>query len=177
MKYCQDYNYYDLCDDFSGQFYIVKSIHELLCKDDDSGKEAYLDEDTPIFNDEWLALDLDELERELVQYRDDKNPNKSMDMGFVVKSEIETAFVLVEMRYNYSILSNIKRDDLDNKVHYSTICVEETLNMQIYPKKYFLFAKNKVEEGRRRLNSMNPRCSPDYEALGTQGLYELFFVI
>lgn len=55
MKYCQDYPYYDLQDNFSGNFYIIKSIHELICKDDDSGKEAYIDDDTPIFSDEWLA--------------------------------------------------------------------------------------------------------------------------
>ncbi|AWY19290.1 hypothetical protein LP123_13015 [Moraxella bovis] len=175
MKYCQDYPYYDLQDNFSGNFYIIKSIHELICKDDDSGKEAYIDDDTPIFSDEWLALDLDALERELSQKRTDKNIKNSMDMGFVVSDGNNKAFVLVEMRYNFLKFNNITRDDLNNKVYYSTICVKNTLNIKIYTKKYFLFAKNKVEQGRNRLNRMNPECSPDYETLGTRDLYELFF--
>lgn len=177
MKYCQNYPYYDLEDNFSGKFYIIKSIHELICKDDDSRKEAYIDEDTPIFNDEWLALDLDALERELSQKRTDKKPNKSMDMGFVVSNGNDKSFVLVEMRFNFSEFKNITKQALDDKVHYSTIGIESTFNMQIYPKQYFLFAKNKVAEGRNRLNRMNPKCSPDYIACGVQDLYKLFFVV
>lgn len=176
MKYCQDYDYYALANNFSDKFYIIKSIHELICKDDDSGKEAYYDDgDTPIFNDELLALDLDELERELAQFRANKKPNKSMDMGFVVGNETEKAFVLVEIRFNFSQFRNVTKQDLDDKVISSTTCVENILNIQIYPKKYFLFAQGKVEEGRNRLNRMNPRCSPDYIACGVKDLYQLFF--
>lgn len=178
MKYCQDYPYYDLEDNFSGKFYIIKSIHDLICKDDDSGKEAYYDDgDTPIFNEEWLALDLDELERELAQYREIKELNRSMDMGFVVDNDNEKTFVLAEMRFNFSEFRNITKQVLDDKVFFSTMCVQETLKIQIYPKQYFVFAKNKVAEGRNRLNRMNPKCSPDYIACGVQDLYRLFFIV
>lgn len=176
MRYCQNYPYYALEDNFSRKFNIIRSIHDLICKDDDSGQEAYLDSNTPIFDDEWLALDLDELERELAQNRDNKEPNKSMDMGFMVSNSDKTVFVLVEIRFNFSQFKNIKKDDLDDKVFYSTICVNNTLNnINIYPNKYFLFAKNKVQQGRRRLQNMNPRCSQDYQAIGVDNLYQLFF--
>lgn len=175
MKYCQDYDYYALANNFSGKFYIIKSIHELICKDDDSGKEAYYDDgDTPIFNEEWLALDLDELERELAQYRDDKKPKNSIDMGFIVGHNTEKMLVFAEMRFNFSEFKNITKQDLDDKVYFSTICVQETLNIPIYPQQYFVFAKNKVAEGRNRLNRMNPKCSPDYISCGVQDLYKLF---
>lgn len=175
MKYCQNYPYDDLEGNFSGKFYIVKSIHELICKDDNSGKEAYFDSDTPIFNDELFAVDLDELERELAQFRENRNPNKSMDMGFVVSDDNNKAFILVEMRFNFSQFRNVTKQDLDDKVYFSTICVKETLKIKIHSKQYFVFAKNKVAEGRSRLNRMNPKCSPDYIACGVQDLYELFF--
>lgn len=174
MKYCQDYDYPALENNFSDKFHIIKSIHQLICKDDDSGKEAYIDEDTPIFNDELLALDLDELERELAQFRENRNPNKSMDMGFVV-SDDNKAFILVEMRFNFSQFRNVTKQDLDDKVYFSTICVKEALKIKIHSKQYFVFAKNKVAEGRSRLNRMNPKCSPDYIACDVQDLYELFF--
>lgn len=109
MRYCQNYPYYDLENNFSGKFNIIRSIHDLICKDDDSEQEAYLDSNTPIFNDEWLALDLDELERELAQNRDNKEPNKSMDMGFMVSNSDETAFVLVEIRFNFHDLKTSRK--------------------------------------------------------------------
>lgn len=175
MKYCQDYDYSALEKKLSGRFHIIKPIHQLICKDDDSGEEAYLDEDTPIFDDELLALDLDELERALAQFREIKDLNKSMDMGFFIGNNDEKAFVLAEIRFNFSKFRNVTKQVLDDKVYFSTICVKQTLEAPIYPKQYFVFAKNKIEEGKSRLNRMNPKCSPDYIACGVQDIYDFFF--
>lgn len=166
--------HHQLFDDFS-DFYIVKRITELISKDDDSNTEAYIDDNTTIFDDEWTAIDLDEFEAALArQQRRDKN--KSMDMGFMICQSGRKLFVLVEFRLNYKDVVNVRKIDLDDKVQGSSENISNHLNEEIYLNKYFVFGKKRVEQGRERLRRMNPRCSPTYHACSVQGLFDEFFI-
>lgn len=172
MKY-QPYTH-ELFEQFP-DYDIVKSIHSLTCKDDDSGDEAYDSQGESIFQDDWTAIDLDELEKAQAQLRENKNPQSSMDMAFAICEQNQRFLVLVEYRFNFKILSNITKEKLDDKVACSSACVQNDLGEQVYEYQYFVFAKNRVEQGRNRLQRMNPKCNPNYLACGVQDLLNLFF--
>lgn len=169
---CFEYHH-KLFDDFAN-YHIVKRVHVLVDKDDDSGNEAYIDDDTVIFDDNCMGVDLDELEKAIAQ-QEQRNRNKSMDMGLMLCTQGNKQLVLVEFRLNYADVVNVKKTDLDDKVQYSTECVTHYLNEKIYPKQYFVFNKKSIQQGRERLRRMNPKCNPNYLACGVQDLLNLFF--
>lgn len=159
------------------------SIHEIICNEDNSGEEAYQlynnqrDFNKPIFNnDEYRCLNLDLLEcvrRDRRKARKKNNP--SMDIAFFVEEDGKKFTVLIEFRLNYKVISNIKKDDLDKKVKYSTSFSKHFLKLPIYPKQYFVFPSKKRPEFERRLRRMNPQCSPNYIAVDVINLYNTFF--
>lgn len=169
---CFEYHH-ELLDIFSN-YQIVKRVHVLVDKDDDSHEEAYIDDDTVIFDDDCMGLDLDELEKAIAK-QERRNPKKSMDMGLMLCCQGNKSLVLVEFRLNYTDMFNIKKVDLDGKVECSTYCVIHYLNEKIYPKQYFVFNRKSVKQGRERLRRMNPKCNPNYYVCGVKDLFNMFF--
>lgn len=159
------------------------SIHDMICKEDTSGEEAYYllenrerDYDRPIFDDIYRCVDLDQLECIRRKYRKGgKQNNPSMDMAFFIEEKTNRFTVLVEFRLNYKILKNIRKVDLDSKVQCSSRCSRHFFKLPVYPQKYFVFPSKKLPEFKNRLRRMNPQCSPNYIAVDVPALYSKFF--
>jgi hypothetical protein len=162
---------------------IELSVHEMICKEDDSNQEAYQilnngdrDDDNPIFDDDYLCIDLDSLECARRNRRKGmKCNNSSMDMAFFVEYNGNSYTVLVEFRLNFKITSNIKKDDLDKKVRCSASCSRHLLKFPIYPKQYFIFPHEKLSQFKHRFRRMNPQCSPSYIPIDVSELHKIFF--
>lgn len=159
------------------------SIHQIICREDDMGEEPYKllspktrDYDTPIFDDSYLCIDLDSLECARRERRKGKKQNNpSMDIAFFIEDNENIFTVLAEFRLNYKIVSNIKKDELDGKVTYSTHCSRHFFKLPIYQKQYFVFPHETCSQFRHRLGRMNPKCSPNYIAIDVSTLYSEFF--
>ena len=167
---------------FSGK-QIEISIHQMICREDDTGEEAYRllssdgrDYDNPIFNDDYLCIDLDSFECARRERRKGNRQNSpSMDMAFFIEDNKEKFTVLAELRLNFKITSNIKKIDLDRKVTYSSNCSRHFFKLPIYSKQYFVFPHKNLSEFKHRLGRMNPCCSQNYIAIDVSTLYGKFF--
>lgn len=173
----------DMLKNYSLNKQIEIPIHQIICREDYKGEEAYQvlnpqsrDYNNPIFNDSYLCIDLDSFECARRERRKGKKQNSpSMDMAFFIKDNGKIFTVLTEFRLNFKIASNIRQTELDKKVKYSSSCSRHFFKLPIYTKQYFVFPHEKLSEFKHRLSRMVPRCSPNYIAIDVPTLYTEFF--
>ncbi len=80
--------------------------------------------------------------------------------------------LLVELRFNYQNLKNLKKSDLEGKVRGSVALLP---NNVIHTEYLFIFQPNLVAEARRRLARMNPVIPNNYKTMDLDKLKETYF--
>ena len=113
-------------------------------------------ETMPVFVNNEIVLDMDCVELQLAT-ANVRNQNKSMDSAFIIADNAGgiIEILLVEFRFNYTNLKNLKRDDLEGKVSGSIACLIPFTN--IHSNYFFIFVSSLKNQAINRLNRMLPR--------------------
>ncbi|MFD1770842.1 hypothetical protein [Sphingobacterium suaedae] len=119
------------------------------------------------------VIDLDCVESKVAK-KEKRSPNKTCDITFVVENGTDSKSLLVELRFNYKNLSNLKKDDLVGKVAGSKYLVEDD-NTSVHEKNIFIFQPNLVQQAINRMQRMNPRVPTDYTAMDIETLKSEYF--
>lgn len=128
----------------------------------------------PDIKGDILVLDMDcvEWKDALIEKRD---RFKSMDSAFIIENEneINQEIVFVEFRFNYKNLSNLKKQELFDKVEGSTAAIKQ--NVKINQNYYFVFNSNLKQQAISRFNRMNPAMPQHFIAVDMNDIREIFF--
>ena len=131
-------------------------------------------ETIPFFIENEVAIDMDCVEV-LISNELSRNRNKSMDSAFIITENDfeESEILLVEFRFNYTCMRNIKKDSLLGKVEGTINALNNQLN--IHPEYIFVFNSNLIQQAIRRFRNINPKLPTNYKITDIAGLKHLFF--
>lgn len=128
-------------------------------------KEGFDNVEQHIFPDEHLCVDMDNVEKILADI-ENRNRNKSMDSAYVLRTG---DVVLVEYRFNYQNLRNLKSNTLILKRTHSEQIVKK-YNYSVHSNFYYVFNRNVIEQAKRRFYRFNPKLPQIYKAVDLQDL-------
>lgn len=152
---------------FIGMQHCIKDINYLISKD---GCEELM----PFFKNDEQILDMDYVEK-VVASVEKRILNKSMDSSFVLSADEEIKIVFVEFRFNYLNMKNVRADDLTEKKIYSCKIWFDKGFVNFYENYYYVFNKDFIEQGRRRLRNLYPRVPNNFVACTIQDIKDTFF--
>lgn len=129
----------------------------------------------PFFLNNEVALDLDEVERNTARV-ESRQQNKSMDSAFVVKNDLNNeSIVLVEFRFNYRSMRNLKAKDLRGKKKFSSALIKNMGFTNIHTDFYYVFDSNLKEQARRYFRSLYPHIPNKFKPVTIDDIKELYF--
>ncbi len=143
----------------------LQDFDEIIFNDDDS-----LDSKPNDFNN-VKVINLDDVEISVSREQNNRQRNKTMDTTFVISNENKEEMLLVELRFNYTNLKNLKLSELKGKIEGSCLL----LNDLIHEKYIFIFKTNVTPVARNRLSRMNPKPPQNYEVMDLDKLKETYF--
>lgn len=127
--------------------------------------------DKPLFKDELICIDMDEVEKVNAKDQNRDDLNSSMDSAFLLKNR---KVVLVEYRFNYQNLRNLDSKKLTSKKFYSEQIVVKNKYL-VYSNFYYVFSSNVIEQARRRFRNFNPKLPQVYKVIELKDLKSMFF--
>lgn len=149
----------------------LKSLEHLILKDynglTQSELKSFFSSDPADYN----ILSIDDVEI-LIAKSEKRNRNCTVDSAFVINKDDEYRILLVEFRFNYENVQNLKRIDLLNKISGSQNILKDTLSY--HDKIYFVFDEKLKQLAKNRLMRMNPRVPQSFEAINLQDLAVYF---
>jgi hypothetical protein len=105
-----------------------------------------------LFDNDWIVLDLDEVEKKLKQKENRVYQYKTCDFISGIKINNAAKMVLVECRLNYINANNLKSDEISGKINGSESIVGHTPS--IHSIVYFLFTDKVKRLASRKLREM-----------------------
>lgn len=84
-----------------------------------------------VFNEDVTVLNMDCVEINNARNEENRNRNSSMDCAFAIKEEINESveMLLIELRFNYKSLKNLKQDKLLSKVSGTTLVLGNSFSI------------------------------------------------
>ncbi len=131
---------------------------------------------TPIFIQGEIVLDMDAVER-FIANEENRNVRKSMDAACVITNSehIIQKVLLVEFRFNYANMRNLKKDDLEGKVDGSLSIIDLENALPVHEKYFFIFNSNIKQQAIHRFSRFNPRLPNNFIATDIHEFKALFF--
>jgi hypothetical protein len=101
-----------------------------------------------VFNEDVTVLDMDCVEINNARNEGNRNRYSSMDCAFAIKDEVNgnVKMLLVELRFNYKSLQNLKQDKLLSKVSGTTLALGNSVS--ISDNYIFIFNSNLKAQAR-----------------------------
>ncbi|MBN6710155.1 hypothetical protein JFL47_02725 [Haemophilus haemoglobinophilus] len=143
----------------------LTSINQLVIKEGFNGNL--------IFKDEYVCIDMDQVERVKANDENRVQLNKSMDSAFSLEN---TTIVLVEYRFNYQNLKNLKSQDLTLKKFFSEQIISKEKYL-LHNEVYYVFDSSVIEQAKRRFRNFNPQLPQEYKPIELQDLKSKFFSV
>lgn len=166
MKYCLERTNY-----FANQIKYSNCIVDLnlfICREGCT-------ENMPLFLNNEVAVDLDQVEKSVAR-NESRQQNKSMDSAFIVKNESNNeSIVLVEFRFNYQSMKNLKAKDLRGKKKFSSKLIKEMGYTNIHTDFYYVFDSNLKEQARRYFRSLYPHIPNKFKPVTIGDIKDLYF--
>lgn len=127
----------------------------------------------PAYTSGIVVLDSDRIERKLSTALR-RSPNKSMDLCCVISDNTLglSEILLVELRFNYQNMKNLKKSDLYDKVNGTAAALAPNT---IHNKYYFIFNSSLKFQAMRRFRNMVPSMPQNFVATDMQDLLTLHF--
>ncbi len=148
----------------------VKEINAIILQEDDSLSEV------PSLFDDVLVIDLDCVEKQTAK-KERRNQQKTMDITFAInplnKQQL-TEMLLVELRLNFKNPSNIKRQELTDKINHSKQLLNNCL-LSICEDFIFIFSPNIKQQAIRHFYRYNPKFPNNYKVMTIEELKETYF--
>lgn len=144
----------------------VKDFNEIILNEDD------LLTVKPTFFSDVDVIDLDCVELNLARSQK-RNQNSTMDSSFAISDKSNLEMLLVELRFNYTNLSNLSRQKLLDKVSGSISVLGNTV--KINNTYIFIFQPNLVEQATNRFRRMVPIIPNNYVAMDLTELISKYF--
>lgn len=170
MKYC----YTSTCGHKVVSLYpeIIKNISDILLRDG-----CVLGAQSPFYGEQNFVIDGDELENQfcVVDNRDRTTKNKSVDIIFVARDEIEEKkLVFVELKLNSRYpFTTLDKFSLRQKIEYSEQACGKSI--PLYKNKYIVF-QNDLPLAKHYLYRTQPiLIKKDIVVVSTKDIFELFF--
>ncbi len=132
---------------------------------------------TPFFHPQVQILNLDIAESK-VAAKEMRVPNKSMDLAFGLRDDSLNGLkkmLLVELRFNYINMRNLKRSDLIGKVQESKLIMENNPEVEGYF--IFIFQTNIKAQATNRFFRMNPVVPSEYVVMDINDLKQKYFEV
>ncbi len=148
----------------------MKDINAIILKEDNSLSEIPM-----LFND-VLVIDLDCVEKQTAKI-ESRNQHKTMDITFAINQLDKpplTTMLLVELRLNFKNPSNIKRQELTDKINHSKQLLDNCL-VPICEDFIFIFPPNIKQQAIRHFYRYKPKFPNNYKVMTIEELKETYF--
>jgi hypothetical protein len=139
----------------------LEKLSKLIAREGGNGKK---------FEDDHLAIDLDEVEKKLCE-SDKRDKRKTPDLAFAAKIDERAKMVVLECKLRVSKVDNISKGDLDKK--FTTAGSILTNEIPIYSKRYILIKSQSFQQSKNKLKRKLEN-SPKYEVTNEESLLKFF---
>lgn len=127
----------------------------------------------PYFENNELVINLDLLEKTLLEKNIIQQRLQSVDIAFAILYENKINMLLVELKLNVKTPNNIEKVSLENKINNS---INRLGNQHPIHEKFIIIFPNKmIEQAKRRFFRMNPRLNSNFVPMDTQSFKNLYF--
>jgi hypothetical protein len=128
-----------------------------------------------VFDRDVIVLDMDCVEIKNALNEGNRNRNSSMDCAFAIKDETNgcVEILLVELRFNYKSLQNLKQDKLLSKVSGTTLALGNSVS--ISNNYIFIFNSNLKAQARSWFFRKFPTIPRNYSVMDIFELKTNFF--
>ncbi len=128
----------------------------------------------PIFLSNELVIDMDCAESITAKIAKRTN-NKSMDSAFIALNGFSELVVLVELRFNYKSMNNLRAKDLKAKKQFTSKIFSDNGFNNFHNQCYYIFDDNLKEQARRHFRNLHPSMPSSFKPLKIEELKDLFF--